>query len=144
MSLERTRLIAKGDITPSRFVKLDATAGVDFGVLQAAAATDRIFGVSQVGSRKFPSSTGSADDALAAKNNETLEIFQDGNECPLEIGAAVVPGDYLKSDASGRGIPMTFSENVATFYGAVALEHGAAAGVKIRVQVRCGVFDSGA
>lgn len=137
MSLERTRFLAKGDISPSRIVRMDTTASVDFGVLQAAAATDKVIGVSQIGSRKFPSSTGSADDALAAKNGETLEVFQDGNECTIELGGTVVPGDYLKSDANGRAVAVTFAEVGNLYFVGRALEHGVNLN-KIRMKVQTG------
>ena len=80
---------ANGNVSPSRFVKMD-TSG-DRPVLQATVA------------------------------GEDLEVFQDDEEPWLEIVATVAYGDRLKSDANGKGTPVTANNDE---WGAVAQQAG--------------------
>jgi hypothetical protein len=90
---------ASGDIYPSRFVKLDT---VDGKVLQCLAG-DLPFGISQEGTRKSPylDATG-----RAAAAGDQLAVYTLGERAILQAGAAVVPGQRLKADANGMGIPV--------------------------------------
>jgi hypothetical protein len=135
MPLHNPRFIAGGTIDPCRFVKISTVAGENFTVLQAAAATDSLFGISQEGSLDPPGVTGSADDA--ARANKTLRVHSDGQEALLELGDTVTQGDYLTSDNVGRGITLTMTGTTLKYYGAVALESGLV-NEKIRVYVRPG------
>jgi len=93
--------VANGNIAPSRIVKLDTTA--DGRVLQAAAATDKPYGISQPGTRNTP--YGTLDDGNAAVAGENLMVYvSNAKDVLLEAGGPVTIGDALTSDASGRGV----------------------------------------
>ena len=96
--------LANGNITPSRFVKLDAT--VDGRVLLCGAG-EQTFGVSQEGSRRAPL-TG-WDDGFAAIAGEGLRVYAapEDRECFLEVAGTTAVGDKLKSDANGLGVVTT-------------------------------------
>ncbi len=123
--------VAGGDINPFRFVKVTD----EFTVSQAG-ANDRVVGVAQEGTHLPPGVRGS--DGLAASAGESVTVHGPGETPLIEVGAPVNAGDILKSDANGRAIPVTFAENAVTYYGARALENGAALGVRIRCQVMLG------
>lgn len=108
--------IAAGNIAPSRFVKQTTTA--DHKVSQAGAG-EALIGIAQKGSRNTPYST--LDDGFAAIAGEDLLVFQPGDTAPLELGGTVTVGDYLKSDASGKGVTASAD---GEHYGARALEAG--------------------
>lgn len=127
--------VAGGNITPSRFVKLSTTA--DNTVLQAGAG-ERCIGVSQQGTRNPP--YGALDDGFCAIASEELRVFQDGEICPLTVGAAVTRGDRLKSDANGKGI--TAAANDPHY--AIALQSGGGDGELIEVKVDLQYFSIGA
>lgn len=118
--------VANGSIVMSRFVKLDTTA--DGKVLQCGAG-DKIFGVSQAGSRRTPYS--SLDDGYAAIAGEDLSITGPPDQCLLELGGTVSPGDRLKADTDGKGVATTTDHDE---WGAIALVAGTS-GKLINVQV---------
>jgi hypothetical protein len=124
--------VAGGNIAPSRFVRTDTTA--DNRVVQATAGTDVCVGVSQVSKRRPP--YGSLDDGFAAIAGEGIRIYQLSEVAPIEIGAAVVRGARLVSDANGRAV--TATANQGSY--AIALQSGGASGVIIDAQI---VFDTG-
>lgn len=125
--------MASGNIGVSLFVGISG----DFKVAQTV-ANGKICGVSQEGTRRFPSSGASSTDILAAIANEQVGVFGNGHSnIFLTLGGTVVAGNWLKSDANGAGVACTntgatplASENA----GAVALQ-GGVAGDKIRIQV---------
>ncbi|MDE2101453.1 MAG: hypothetical protein KGL39_29680 [Patescibacteria group bacterium] len=121
-----------GSVTASRFVKLDATQTGGY-VLQCGAG-DIITGVAQQGTQEAP--LVGLDSAFAGtqEQNEIL-VYTPPDTCTLEIGAAVSLGDFLKSDASGRGIT---AGTDGDWYGARAMQSGTAAGQLIRVEVIIG------
>ena len=113
--------VADGNITPFTFVKLSTT--VQGRVVQAASHTDKLFGVSQPGTRN-PSSSLFNDDGFAAIQGENVGIFgppQVG--VMLKLGGTVTRGDQLTSDGSGQGITTT---TTADWVGAIALDSGVA------------------
>src|SRR5258708_2594224 len=124
--LNAPAFIANGNINPSVFVKLDVTAGNNFKVLQAAANTDRIIGISQDSTYQPPGLVGATTVAAAA--GQPIQVFGVADVCLLSIGAGgCTAGDYLTSDASGNGVVLTLTDGaVIRFYGAVALETNAA------------------
>lgn len=134
MAANAPNFIANGTIQPSRFVKLDTTAGKLFNVLQAAASTDStLIGISQPGSFDPPGTTGSATDA--ARAGQELSVYSIGDVCLLELGGTVTAGDYLMSDASGKGVIATLTDGTTIRHiGAKALESGVS-GEKIRALV---------
>lgn len=103
---------AGGNINPARFVKLSTTAD---NVALIAGAGEVIFGVSQPSTRRTPYS--SLDDGYAAIDGEDLDVYGVGERPMLELGATVTAGARLKSDASGKGTPVTSNNDE---YGAVA------------------------
>lgn len=120
-------LIAGGTIAPSRFVTHSASA--DNTVTQSVAASPSPF-VSQVGSKRVPGLAGS-DAAIAAETGDALQVFALGDVAPIEIGAAVVRGAFLKSDANGRAITAVATDEAW----ALALQSGGALGAIIMAQL---------
>src|SRR5262249_29799434 len=129
MTAHGPRYLVKGDISPSRFVKIGSA---DYGVVQASAAADKVVGISQQGSRLPPSGLGSDglaghDPATGPFGQETMRVFGEGEQTLLEIGAGgCTRGDYLRADASGKGVTVAFTETSLLFYGAMALESASA------------------
>jgi len=76
---------AEGGINPYTIVKFGAN---DFGVVPAAAATDKLIGVT----REFGSASG-----------EPSDLIHDGITY-VKLGGTVARGDLLTSDASGQAI----------------------------------------
>lgn len=109
---------ANGNVAPSRFVKLDSS---DDGLCLQADAGAVVFGVSQPGTRRTP--YGSLDDGYAAIAGEDLLVYGPGEWPMLELAAACSNGERLKSDADGKGTPVTADKDE---YGAVAQASGAA------------------
>jgi len=120
------RLVAGGDISPSRFVKL---SGDDTGI-QAVAAADDVIGISMEGTNKAPKSD-DVSTPLAATLGQYLKLYGDGDECLITSGAAFSAGDRLTSDATARGITAT----AANASGAIALQTAQGADELVRVQV---------
>ena len=120
-------LQSAGTIGPSSFVKMGTIANT---VLQAGAG-DPIKGISQEAQQRTPGLPGS-DTTIAATAGQNIRVYSEGDVCLLIIADTVTPGQYLKSDGSGFGIPAVSNDEV----GAVALE-GGATGNKILVQVLC-------
>jgi hypothetical protein len=122
---------AGGTIAPCRGVTLDVAN--DNQVVQVSATTQFIIGVSQEGSKLAPG-TGGANQAVAAYQNDQIDVRGVGRVALAEIGSAVTRGDKLICDANGRFVTMTAltaNQNVA----GIALESGSALGVRIRMQV---------
>lgn len=125
--------VAALPIRPMRFVVLGAADGT---ATQAAASTDKLFGVSQPGTRNTPYST--LDDGYAAQAGENINIFGLGEVCMLQIGTGgCQPGDRLTADADGKGIIASAGDN----YGAIARMNGALDQF-IEVEVVLGMTDS--
>ncbi len=124
--------VAGGAIAPCRFVSMTATGATpaDRTVFQATAGAgtegDGITGISQEGTRRFDDATN------AAIAGDPITVYGPGDYCLLELGSGgATAGQYLKSDASGKGIAVTTDQDRA---GALALEAGAA-NTKVLVQV---------
>jgi len=124
--------IATGNIQPMRFVKLSTTLD---GKVTICGAGEKCFGISQRGTRR---SEYVDTNGYAASAGEPLEVFTEGEECLLEAGGTIAPGDYLKSGALGVGVATTTNLD---FYGAVALQVGAS-GDLIKVKVQTGQVSS--
>lgn len=122
----QSQLVAGGNISPSRFVTQSTT---DWKVTQSGAGS-KVLGVSQVGTNFAPIPEVSSPYAAIA--GQQLSVFEDGEECLLELGGSVTAGDELKSDASGKGVVLAGSgaENI----GALALQSGSS-GELIKVRV---------
>ena len=113
---------AEAEVIKFRFVK---PAGTDKQkVEQAAAVGDKILGISQ-GTRL------TAEIALG-KTNLAIDLV---GESDLQVGGVVVQGDFLTSDADGKGVVAAPATGVNNRIGAMALEAGSADGAVIRVLV---------
>lgn len=77
--------LAEGAITAQRIVKVGAA---DYGVLQAAAVSDKLIGVAT---------------EIDAASGERIDVVHEGI-ADLKIGGTVARGDLLTSDASGQGV----------------------------------------
>lgn len=117
---------ANGNIPPARFVKLDSSGD---NLVLVATAGDKCYGICQPDVRRTPYS--SLDDGYAAIAGEDVKVFGIGETCLLELVASVSPGDRLKSDATGKGTPVTANNDE---YGAIALVAGVS-GQLVMVQV---------
>lgn len=124
-------MMANGDIRPARFVKISADHKV-----QECDANDRIFGVAQDGGNKAP--IPETTTILAGEDGQNMAIWQEGEECLLEVGAAVTQNDRLKADADGKGVAIATTGTTIQHFGAVALQDGAADATLIRVRVQIG------
>ena len=76
---------AEGAIGANLIVKVGAA---DYGVLVAAAATDKLIGIST---------------EVSAASGERLDVVHSGI-ADLKLGGTVARGDLLTSDASGQGV----------------------------------------
>ena len=131
--LNNPAYMASGNVGVSLFVGISG----DFKVAQTV-LNGKIAGVSQVGTRRFPSSAASSTDILAAIAGENVGVFGNGaSNVFITLGGTVTAGTWLKSDANGAGVACTnaggtplASENA----GAIALQ-GGVAGDKVRIQV---------
>ncbi len=129
-----SNFVAYGNINTCRFLEGDVTSLHNYGVLEASDATDKIVGISQEGAHDPPGVSGST--AYAAVAGQTLQVFQDGDECLLQIGAGgCTQWDWLLPTTGGKGIPYTAATGTIQVIGAQALEAGLE-DEKVRVRVR--------
>lgn len=122
--------MANGDIYPCRFVELVTTAGLTGRVTQCGAG-EKVYGISQMGLRRDPYIETSG---RAAISGELIGVFDDGEECALELGGTVTQFDRLKADANGKGVVTVTDRDE---YGAIALVSGVS-GDQIKVKVQRG------
>lgn len=119
--------VATGNIAPCIFVKLATTAD---GKCTAAGAGEKIFGISGPSERNPP--LDGLQDGFHAIAGENVHIFTAGaRDVLLTLGGTVVPGDRLKSDASGFGVVTITNLDE---YGAIAMAAGVS-GERIPVNV---------
>lgn len=123
--------LAAGTIAPCRFV---TPATTDPQTVTQSGSGEKPCGISQEGQKGAPGITGS-DAAVAAASGDQLHVYGLGNDCLLEYGGTVDEGDYLKPDASGKGV----AASTGNFYGARAIQAGTS-GTKGKVQVIFGTL----
>jgi len=125
--------LAGGTIRVSRFVK--GSTAANFTVLEAD-ANEKIFGISQEGSRVAPIPSVTVDPAEAAQSGEQVEVHStDDRVVMLEIGTGgCTADDYLVADADGKGVVSTGAAGAEQHVGARALET-ASAGDLARVSI---------
>ncbi len=120
--------VASGNILPSTFVILTTSAP---GKVTQASTGERIYGVSQIGTRSAPFE--GLDSNYAAIAGDNVMIFGIGQKCLLRIGGTVTHGDYLKSDSSGFGVTASTDQDD---YGAIAQASGVSGDlIEVLVQV---------
>ena len=105
--------------------------GNDNQVVQAG-ANSVVIGIAQEGQMGTPGVLGS-DTTIAAVVGAPIAVIGAARVALVEIGSAVTRGDRLESDANGRLITSTTSgqRNIA----GIALESGAALGIRLHMQV---------
>lgn len=124
-------LIAGGSIHPSRFVTIDTGHNDTCAV---ATANAKIIGITMEGTNYPPLSDLSLD-GHAADEGDYVKLYGLGDVCLLEAGDVITAGDRLKSDSTGRGVPIATTGTTIQHIGAIALEAAAAAGAMIRVLI---------
>lgn len=77
--------LAEAAISAARIVKVGAA---DYGVLTAAAVSDKIIGIST---------------EIDAASGERIDVIHEGI-ADLKLGGTVARGDFLTTDASGQGV----------------------------------------
>ena len=119
VGFETPKLVAGGDIRPSRFFKLSGSA--DKTILEAD-ANERTLGISTDATRDAPQ-TGSS--ALAAASGEPMAVNMPGVVCKLQLGSGgATRGNMLKADADGKGVESATTGTTLQWVGAIALESG--------------------
>lgn len=112
MSLRNIGLVkpflAGAAIQPARLVKFDAD---DRTVIQGAAATDAVFGVSD------------ASPISAAATGERVDVVMSGI-APVVYGGTVTRGQLLMSDSTGRAITATAAAGTNVRTAGVAMVSG--------------------
>lgn len=130
---------ANGTIRRARFVKIDATD--DHSILEADAG-ERILGISQVGPRVAPTpEIADADRIIAAVATESCMVHLPGEttqDCLLEAGTGGwSAGDYLISDADGKGVAAAETAGLKEEVGARAMTSAAEGELgKVTVEIK--------
>lgn len=114
-----------GTIRPSRFVTEDTVNGA--GYCLEANANEPVWGVS-------PAAPFDQDTANAADSGDNIQCFT-GGIVRVTAGDAVAVGDYVKSDADGRAVPITSPATAAAiqYVGGVAMTPASAASELVMV-----------
>jgi hypothetical protein len=103
-------LVASGDISPFRFVKISGA----FQGAQAAAEGDYAIGVTDGSVNKF-------DGTFHAVSGQQISL-QPTNTVQIECGGNVTAGAFLESDANGKAVAAGGAAAVSSY---IALEGGA-------------------
>jgi len=120
---------ASGNIAPSRFVTISGP-----GTVAQAGDNADVIGVSHEGTQRAPLSDYGGT-PLAAQAGQSIAVYSVGEICLLEAGGTISAGQLLRSDSSGRGVPVETTGTTIRNYGAVALDSATGSGQKIRVFV---------
>jgi hypothetical protein len=145
-----------GQIVVSRFVHQHEASGAIMAVKMSgngtggAAINAPCLGISQEFPRGTPGtpwaktvtdSPNSTTHYLATENaGEPLVVYEEGEECMLEAGAAFFSGQFLTWDIHGRGIAVSEAGGQYAYYGAQAKDAATAAGDLVRVVVKKGLL----
>ncbi len=105
---------AGGGVNPRRFIKMGAADGY---AIQATGSAAAIIGISE-------QVLGPSTNNVAAAD-ATFDVIK-GDQAYLELGDAVTRGQYLTSDANGKGIPAVIVAGTPLYCGAYAEESGVA------------------
>jgi hypothetical protein len=132
---------ANGTIRVGRFVKIDTS---DNNSVLEADANERVLGISQMGSRVAPIPEVTTDPPNAAIAGESVMVAYPGDpntsDCLLLIGTGdCTAGDYLKSDADGKGVVIDETATNKEEVGALALESATAGEYARVIPWRCTV-----
>lgn len=96
-------VIAGGTIVPMTAIKLSTSAE---RTVTTAGAGEIVLGIAQQGQKRPPGLTGS-DAAVAAESGDQLDYYGYGDVAPCVSGDTVTMGGLLKSDGSGKLIPLS-------------------------------------
>lgn len=107
-----------GNITPSRFVKIDTSKAGGY-VLQAGAG-DVVIGIAQPGTRQAPF-PGLDDGYAGIADVNIIEVHTEQDHCWVEAGGTITNGDLLKSGSGGVAVT---AASDGDYYGARALQSG--------------------
>ena len=97
MPVSNQPLTATGNIRPCRAVKISGP----FNVAEAD-ANEACIGIAQEGTNVAP--IPDVTSQYAAIEGQTLRVYQDGEECLMELADTIAAGVRLKSDADGKGV----------------------------------------
>lgn len=106
MRFENLGWVANGDINCARFVKL--ISGTKYRVAQAA-ANEQVIGATTQKQRAATITGTLAATTLAASVGESLDIEMMGSLVWVQVGSAVVEGEWVKSDVNGMAVPIATS-----------------------------------
>lgn len=109
---------ASGDIRPCRFVKISG----NFTVAEADANEDAVGVAYQDG--KFAPLNDLVTTNNHAASGDIVRLYSDGDVCLLEYGGTVTAGQYLKSDADGKGVAVATTGTTNQLARALALDGG--------------------
>jgi hypothetical protein len=124
-------LRASGTIRTSRIVKMSGNhKGAE------ADANEQAIGISMQDG-KYPPLNDLVTTNNHAETDDVIRLHGDGDICLLEAGGTWVAGDFLKSDADGKGVQAATSGTTMQNVVGIAQE-GAASGEKRLVQVNIG------
>ena len=112
--------LAEAAISAARIVKVGAA---DYGVLVAAAVSDKIIGIST---------------EIDAASGERIDVVHEGI-ADLKLGGTVARGDLLTSDASGQGVTAAPAAGTNNRIVGMALISGVSGDI-IPVKLQLGTF----
>mgnify|MGYP001818897793 CR=1 FL=1 len=128
------QLMAGGDIYPSRFVRISASAdnkGTQCG------ANELPIGVSGVGTNVAPLND-LVTDAKHATSGQNIRLHGDGEECLVEAAEAITRGARVKSDADGKAVNAATTGTTPQNVGGIAQDSVSGAGEMLKIQVLIG------
>ena len=132
MAIGAPHLMADGDIRPSRFVKTSNASGI--AKVVESDANNSPIGISQDGTNTAPIPGVTSD--KAAEQGQSLRLHVEGEMCLLELGGTVTAGDFLKSDADGKGVSIATTGVDVQCIGGVALQSGVSGDlIPVKVQL---------
>ncbi len=98
-----------------------------------SASGDLPIGVAQENCFGTPGLPGTDNTLATNAAGQMLRVYQEGEDCLIQVSAAVTQGDLLMPDGSGNGYAITATSG--HYYGAQALQSASGTGVKIRCVV---------
>lgn len=125
--MAQNSFLANATIAPSVFVILDPSSSEK--VVTCSASTAYPVGISQQGTKAFPTPAGNTD---AANVGDQIQVYGPGDVCLIQTASAVTAGNLLASNTTGQAIVAPAGSS--SIMGAIALETLSSSGL-CRVQV---------
>lgn len=130
MSFENVSYTSGGNISPSRFVAI--SSGVDYTAIQCDASKEPV-GISQKWLETYNAT-------YHATSGRPVSVLGVGATAFLELGGTVSAGDFLKSDADGKGVKASTTLSSHQSVGGRALTNGYSGElIEVRVELFSGV-----